>query len=267
MKRLVVGLLALAMTFGVGQAKGTTVDISATVPSYIWYKGCGPTALGMMAGYWDSQGFDSLIPGSSDWSTNQTAIENVIASPRHVSDYYGTTWSNTNDVPGAPTGPFDCLADFCGSSFDPMYPGWSYFHLQDDGLLDYAEYVGYAVDNMNAYQQSYYDSLWGSFMAAIDLGHPVELLVDSSGDGGTDHFVTAVGYDDTVGNERYACWDTWSHTLRWERFRPLSSSYDWGVYGGTFFSMTAIPEPSSIIGWSIIGLSFAGFGWYRRRRA
>ncbi len=253
MKRLIFGLAMLAMVVGTGPAEGAVKDISGTVPSYIWYHGCGPTALGMMVGYWDAQGFDNLIPGSNDWGTNNAAVKNVIASPRHISDYYGTTWSNTNDIPSAPSGPFDCLADFSGCSFDPMYPGWSYYHKQDDGLRDYALSVGYAAADMDTYQRSF-STLWDSFTTAIDLGQPVEFLVDSDGNGGTDHFVTAVGYDDTPGQERYACWDTWSHTLRWERFRSLSSSYDWGVYGGTFFSMTSdVPEPTTLAIWSLFG--------------
>ena len=46
--------------------------------------------------------------------------------------------------------------------------------------------------------------LWDSFTAAVDAGEPVELLVDTDANGTTDHFVTAIGYDDTPGALRYA---------------------------------------------------------------
>ena len=32
-------------------------------------------------------------------------------------------------------------------------------------------------------------------------------------------------------------------------------------------ALTSVPEPSSIIIWSLIGLTFAGIGWWRRRKA
>lgn len=55
--------------------------------------------------------------------------------------------------------------------------------------------------------------------------------------------------------------------------------YDFGDFGGHDLDITAsfsgggsayagiIPEPTSFAIWSLIGLSFVGFGWYRRRQA
>ena len=40
------------------------------VPAYLWRHGCGPTALGMIAGYYDGLGFDDLIPGSAASQTD-----------------------------------------------------------------------------------------------------------------------------------------------------------------------------------------------------
>ena len=57
------------------------------VPSYLWYNGCGPTAAGMIVGYWDAHGYDNLIPGSNDWAANTQAIKDMIASPGHIRDY------------------------------------------------------------------------------------------------------------------------------------------------------------------------------------
>ena len=38
---------------------------SLPVPSYLWRHGCGPTAVGMVIGYYDILGYDDLIPGSA----------------------------------------------------------------------------------------------------------------------------------------------------------------------------------------------------------
>jgi len=63
-------------------------------------------------------------------------------------------------------------------------------------------------------------------------------LVDSAGDGDTDHFVTVIGYRDDYGYNEYACRDTWYSAIRWSRFRAMSSSYSWGVWGGWSFDIT-----------------------------
>ena len=39
--------------------------VIGAVPPYLWRHGCGPTAAGMVMGYWDGQGFPDLIPGES----------------------------------------------------------------------------------------------------------------------------------------------------------------------------------------------------------
>jgi len=36
------------------------------VPSYIWHHGCGPTAAGMVLGFWDGFAFPNLISGSAN---------------------------------------------------------------------------------------------------------------------------------------------------------------------------------------------------------
>ena len=40
-----------------------------------------------------------------------------------------------------------------------------------------------------------------------------------------------------------------------------------GAYTISVTQLEAVPEPSSLIVWSLIGLSFAGIGWRRRRKA
>src|SRR6056297_638583 len=42
-----------------------TQNVIFNVPSYIHHHGCGPTALGMVIGYWDDNGFPFLVPGDA----------------------------------------------------------------------------------------------------------------------------------------------------------------------------------------------------------
>jgi len=205
---LVIGLSCWIASPGFGQiiggpavptdagelAAGGNATVLADVPSYIWYHGCGPTAIGMIIGYWDAHGFGNLIPGSNDWDANRQAIKDAIASPGHIYDYVPTP--DRVPTPEDPYHADDCIADFCGCSRNPLEHGWSCFSKQDDGFRDYAEYCGYAG---SIAQNVYYSSLWDSFVAAIDAGEPVEFLVDTDGSGGTDHFIAAIGYDDTPG--------------------------------------------------------------------
>jgi len=222
--------------FGEPSGGSGTVVIS-DVPSYIWYHGCGPTAAGMIIGYWDAHGFSNLIVGSNDWSSNQTAVKAMIASEGHIRDYVPTPdrVATLED----PYHPDDCVADFGRTSRNPLEHGWAYYSYQDDSLRNYAIHRGY--ETSTAYSRSYSASLWDYLTAAIDDNHPVELLVDSDGNGSTDHFITMIGYDDTPGAPRYACMDTWSHTVRWEAYHQTINGDRWGVYGATFFSPA--PEP------------------------
>jgi hypothetical protein len=61
-------------------------------------------------------------------------------------------------------------------------------------------------------------------------------LVDSDGDGATDHFVTIVGYAETPA-QQYGCLDTWdpAGTIRWCSFLPLAAGRPWGVSKGWTF--------------------------------
>ena len=96
----------------------------------------------------------------------------------------------------------------------------------------------------SAYAPVTYDYYMGSSLTwtvvkqQINAGHPMVFLVDSSGDGYTDHFVPVIGYDES-GGPMYAFWDTWDTNVQWAQFRPMSSSYLWGVYCGTSFDLQA----------------------------
>jgi len=198
----------------------------------------------MIVGYWDAQGFANLIPGSNDWATNRSAIEGCIASVGHIRDYVPTP--DRTPTAGDPLHDPDCLADFSRCSYDPLQHGWSYYSKQDDGLRLWADFRGYRGRTS---QQTFihFEAMWNDFVGEIDLGNPVELLVDTNGNGTTDHFVTAIGYDDTPGARKYAAYVTWDTDLHWFEFEPLANGQDWGVYGATFYLVTPEPAGASLL--------------------
>lgn len=229
--RVAAGLVLLA---SLASASAGPVVVSG-VPDYLWYHGCGPTSLGMILGYWDANGYEYLIPGNSNWSVNLSSVQNVIASSGHVNDYVPMP-----DV-FPPTHTDDCLADFTNTSRPPNAYGWSFATANKSGLEDYSAFTGYTA--ATAHRTLYSDgasALWNEITAAIDAKQPMEFLVDSSGDGSTDHFVCVIGYDVVGGVKKYACYDTWSTAVRWETFQAMSSSYAWGVEEAIFYTPAGI---------------------------
>ncbi|MCK4626040.1 MAG: polymer-forming cytoskeletal protein, partial [Phycisphaerae bacterium] len=224
---------------GVAPAHGEEVFLSE-VPAYNWTHGCSPTAGMMIMGYWDAHGYSALIPGSNSWSTNQIAIRNALAGPEHVSDYalydgvndmyYSSPYTDKSELGGAHAD--NCLADFMRTSrsSEGLTYGSSWTHKIGIGMEDYTSWRGYSFTAGGDYSSM---PTWAEFTHEILMGRPVKLSVDSNGDGETDHSVTAIGFRDTYGYQEYACRDTWStsSTPRWERFRGVSSSYDWGING------------------------------------
>jgi len=250
---------------------GSSQTVLSGVPGYQWYHGCGPTAVGMVLGYWDTQGFDLLIPG--DASTQSAAVNQAIASNEHYADYAlpidspSTGLLSDKSLTGN-AHVSNSIADFMQTSWSTRnnYYGWSWFSDIDNALTGYTSYTNSAYGSN--YQATAYGRTWGSFtwsqyLAEIDAGRPLVLLVDTDGNGGTDHFVTAVGYRDINGYNEYACLDTWapSDQIRWESFQGLKSGNSWGIYGATYFSIT--PEPGMMV---IVALAVACGVIARRRR-
>ena len=228
---------------------GEAQKLIADVPGYGWRHGCGPTAAGMVIGYWDGQGAASLIPGDASYQTyavNQ-AIATGNGSNTHYSDYSlpldympGPIQPDKSETGGAHAS--DCLADFMNTSWSARnnYYGWSWFSDVDDSLRDYTDWANTTYGTSYtciSWNQSWGDFTWAKFMAEIDADRPMVFLVDTDGDRSTDHFVTAIGYRDVMGYPEYACLDTWSPagSVRWERFRGLASGNDWGIYGATYY--------------------------------
>ncbi len=226
------------------------------VPCYAWRHGSGPTAAGMVLGYWDGHGFPWLIPG--DASTQTAAVDQAIASGdgpgTHYGDYSlpldappGSILPDLSEPPYGDEHASDSIADFMHTSWSVygLFYSWSSFSAVRDAFLDYILHA--SGSSPSPYLISVRNDVWGAitwetFKAEIDAGRPLVLLVDSNGDGSTDHFVTAIGYRDASGYDEYACFDTWAPIggVRWERFRPVSASYAWGIHGATHLDLQMV---------------------------
>lgn len=222
------------------------------VPAYIWHNGCGPTAAGMVIGYWDGNGFPDLVPGSA--STQTAAVNNMISTSGNYNDYCLPIDSYPNLLPDkseAPVGdehPNDCVADLMrtSQSYYSNYYGWSWYSDVDNAMQGYVSMVAphYTATVVN---QPWGTFTWNSFRAEIDAGRPVVLLVDTDGDGGTDHFVTAYGYRDDGGTNQYACRDTWDTGIHWYNFAQMASGRPWGIYGATTFRLSGSVAPGPLV--------------------
>ena len=216
--------------------------IISGVPAYIWYNGCGPTAEGMLLGYWDGRGFGNLVEG--DASTQTQAVDDMMSSSGNYLDYclpidnWPDLFSDLSEPPPGDEHVDDCVADFMETSqsyYDNRY-GWSWYSDMDDALR---EYVAEFCPNYSATVENlpWGAFTWERFCAEIDANRPVILLVDTDGNGSTDHFVTALGYGDQTGTNSYACRNTWDTWVHWYDFAQMSYWQPWGIYGATTFSL------------------------------
>lgn len=221
------------------------------VPAYEWHHGCGPTAAGMVIGYWDGQGYGALVPGNA--SSQTSAVDEMIASEGSASNYtdYCVPMDDSSVNPAPlpdksepPTGDEhsdECVADYMktSQSAHSNYYGWSWFSHMGAAMLSYAEqYVNAGYDATVSNLPMWNGALdWSRFRAEIDAGRPLVLLVDTDGNGSTDHFVTAIGYDTVGSTNMYACLNTWSRDVLWHTFQKLGSGRPWGIYGATTFQI------------------------------
>lgn len=239
--------------------------VLSDVPAYLWRHGCGPTAAGMLMGYWDLQGFRELLPGEAARQTPM--INQAITSAASHTDYAAPLDSlgsgllpDKSQFGGAHTS--NSLADFLRTSWSSANNIYGWTKLEDtaDGLVAYTDYINrtrgmqYAAA---AYNEFWGNFTWSEFVNQIDAGRPLLLVVDTEGDNVSDHYVTAIGYRTNHGYAEYASYDTWSTSIRWEPFRGMHDGETWGIYGATFFNIT--PEPATA------GLMLLGLAIMRRR--
>ena len=227
--RTCLGVLAVLVSAGL--AGGAPVTLS-NVPHYNWYHGCGPTAAASIIGYYEMQGFTGLFD-SDGWDNVKLTsnVQDQISSPAHNAKY-----DPHPDNASLPVPPKTSLACWFQTSVNQQY-GWSYLSRADDSFEGYAGYRGYESDS---YYRSYGAMSFDDLVTEIDAGRPMMYLVDTDGNGGTDHFVPILGYDDRGGGDLYyACYTTWSEveSITWKPYRPMGSS--WGVGYGIWIDLWA----------------------------
>jgi hypothetical protein len=257
---------------------------------YDWWYGCSPTSAGMIIGHYDVAGYNghsysNLVPGgqaeNSTFGSGPYLVNNAIASPGHIEDFYSNLSSDAgyglsgDDLP-PPWHSFDCLADFMGTSQD-IYENsngeTTFYYWTDgtpftstdaaaaavadfDGMYGMGEYLRYAgYDAATLYTQHIYspDAPLGftfeQYVAEIDAGRPVMIQVEG-------HSMYGYGYD--AANNTVLLHDTWSlgeHSMTWGG--SYAGMQQWGVV-----ALTPVPEPATIC---LLGLGSVVL--LRKRRA
>jgi hypothetical protein len=229
----------------------TSAVLIPGVPAYDWHHGCGPTAAGMVLGYYDGRGYDALVPGSA--STQTGAVNAMIATEGTASnytDYCLPMDENTSSIlpdksepPAGDEHADNCVADLMKTSqsaYGNRY-GWSFLsHIGPavTGYVSWLSNLGYVANYTNKWMTGAPALTWSNFRAEIDAGRPMILLVDTNADGSTDHFVTAIGYDTVGGVQKYACHSTWDRDVHWFNFAPMAPGQDWGIHSAVFLEMS-----------------------------
>jgi len=225
----------------IGNLNKSNVDLIDDMPTYIWHRGCGPTALGMIVGFYDLHGFYDLYDDSTFLQTNN--INMLIASNEHYydyslpQDYYPNLLQDISET-GIPH-QNNSIADFMKTSMSICgnYWGWSWSSDIGSAFVDYIYFrnPNYITNTEYEYFSS---SSWDEYKMEIDNNKPVIILVDTDGDDLTDHFVVGIGYDNST--QEFGCYDTWDNNIHWYSWRGMGSGISYGVYGFNKFSIEKI---------------------------
>jgi hypothetical protein len=211
------------------------------VPDYQWNYGCGPTAAGMIMGYWDRQGKSQLVGdadtvaplssapqsverpsrehrGADAYATgppdSNAVVDALIASVGHHRDYWA---HDLGPLKGADVDPKlanhnrDSLADYLETSYGRLANGSTDQTMLQFGLRRWAKDHGasgwYAGPNDTR-------PTFAKLRDDINNGAPVLLSVSLDGTGGDGHGVVAYGYVDFGPEDRWvAVRDTWNDGL------------------------------------------------------
>lgn len=231
------------------------------VPAYKWRHGSGPTAVGMVVGYYDLNGY-SFISGNASSQLFNPAIDQAIASggdseenawsdnPQHYEDYCRPRDENESSeiddkstLGGAHEA--NCIADFMEASWSSKHNlyGQNMDSLIPDGFKDYVELVQPGLRPRHSF---YWKSSLTYIILKVQINaeNPMVFFVDTDGDGTPDHFVTAVGYRTIGEQQQYGCYDTWYATVRWCDMNVIADGVPWGVDGGWVYRLDA-PQTSA----------------------
>jgi len=144
----------------------------------------------------------------------------------------------------------NCLADFMETSWSSRgnWYGWSWSNDIANSFNDYIPFINIVYQYQTGYKWYGNSDSWTFYKNEIDNNRPVVLLVDSNGDGYTDHFVTGIGYNNT--SNTYAIYDTWDRNIHWFSWHAMTNGNPWGIYGYTYFrlkfSVTASADPTGM---------------------
>jgi hypothetical protein len=205
------------------------------VPVYYWRHGCGPTAEGMVLGYYDTHGFPDLIAGDASEETSE--VDQALVSDEHYTDYAQpidadpTLMPDKSELPTGDEHTNNCLADFMGTSQSVKgnYYGWS---LPSDMASAWENYISTLVPKYAGTAHRYdFDSFpWDSLVANIDRNCPLLFNVDVNGDGIHDHYVCVTGYAVSEGVKYYNCLNTWDDTYyHWYPYKATADGVSFGI--------------------------------------
>ena len=233
-----------------------------TVPGYQWRYGCGPTAVGMVIGYYDMQGVDNLFPGDASTQTDAVnqgiASERNAANPGHYEDY-SLPLDDRGPDPNNPLPPLpdrseppagdehahDCIADFMETSWSSKncYYGETDNNLYVSAFESYVDLrTPWVPASASKHTMGLFGSLdWDLLTNEIDNNRPMVFSVDTDADGSSNHAVTVVGYR-TEPRRQYGCLDTglFVNTPRWEDFQEVAVGQNWGISRGWSFKVGGI---------------------------
>jgi len=203
------------------------------VPAYLWRHGSGPTAVGMVLGYYDGHGFSNLLPGDATVQTE--AVSSAIASAEHYADYSlpidapPTLLPDRSELPAEQRHANNSLADYLWTSWS-LYGNYYGVTANPDiryGIQNYikavTDYTGFSVP------YGFQAVPWSSVRSEIQDGRPMIFLVDSDGNGGSDLYVIVVGVNSENGTDYYGCYTTWDRDLHWFPYREMGPGVAWGV--------------------------------------
>ena len=241
-----------SMAFLGESPQNTSASVTLNVPAYLNHNGSGPTTAGMILGYWDGNGFPNLVPGSA--ATQTSAVDDMISSTGNYDDYCvpidsgtGPILDDKSEPPEGDEHPDDCLADFMTTSqsfYDHRYEhNWSSdIEMGLPPYVEYAaqEYTGYA----NEVPIDYFT--WEDYKTEIDSGRPMILTIDQDGNGFTDMFVTAIGYNEDGETNLYAYLNTQDTNVHWIEFANISMEQPGGIYSATLFDIEVDPGATLI---------------------
>lgn len=211
------------------------VHIIKDTVEYHWYVGCTPTAVAMVMGYWDRNGYDNLIFGDS--ATYSDAVRTAIAGPDHLANIYDEDGYDTRILDASEGGRVhnpNSIADYLLSSRSALdlNDGWTLYAYEGVGVHGYAMHQGY--DDFSSTHNDWGTFTFNDIVNEIDAGRPIILAVDADADNVNDHNVVVFGFDKST--NRLLIHDGWDTTedMWWIDFAGMSDGQDFGIVAATF---------------------------------